>query len=109
MDESLELPQTLDSRLKTIRECSLETLESILSNLSLTNRLPAAYLSQLDEVDQTICFRATLLCYFVTQGTQVPCEMQLKAIVADKKGEDSLIVAGTGSGKTLPVALNILQ
>jgi len=100
MDESLELPQTLDSRLKTIRECSLETLESILFNLSLTTRLPAAYLSQLDKVDRTICFRATLLCYFVTQGTQVPREMQLKAIVADRKGEDSLIAAGTGSGKT---------
>jgi len=93
MDESLELPQTLDNRLRTIRECSIETLESILSNLSLTNRLPAAYLSQLDEVDLTICFRATLLCYFVTLGTQVPREMQLKAIVADQKGEDSLIAA----------------
>ncbi|KAF9039932.1 P-loop containing nucleoside triphosphate hydrolase protein [Panaeolus papilionaceus] len=34
--------------------------------------------------------------------------MQLRAILADRLGRDSLIVAGTGSGKTLPTAVNIL-
>ena len=36
--------------------------------------------------------------------------MCLVAVLSDRHGkpEDSLIVAGTGSGKTLPIALNIL-
>src|SRR6266700_1310126 len=34
--------------------------------------------------------------------------MQLKAVLADRHGKDSLVSAGTGSGKTLPMALNIL-
>jgi len=35
----------------------------------------------------------------------VPREMQLRSILADQRGRDSLISAGTGSGKTLPIAL----
>lgn len=34
--------------------------------------------------------------------------MQLRAVLADFHGLDSLISAGTGSGKTLPTALKIL-
>jgi replicative superfamily II helicase len=34
--------------------------------------------------------------------------MQLRAILADRLGKESLISAGTGSGKTLPIAINIL-
>jgi replicative superfamily II helicase len=43
----------------------------------------------------------------VTSGAETPREMQLRAAVADQNG-DSLTSAGTGSGKTLPVALNCL-
>ncbi|KDR71013.1 hypothetical protein GALMADRAFT_75298 [Galerina marginata CBS 339.88] len=34
--------------------------------------------------------------------------MQLRAVLADQHGLDSLISAGTGSGKTLPTALKVL-
>lgn len=34
--------------------------------------------------------------------------MQLRSVLADRHGKDSLVAAGTGSGKTLPMALNIL-
>jgi ATP-dependent helicase YprA (DUF1998 family) len=34
--------------------------------------------------------------------------MQLRAILATYNGSDSLVNAGTGSGKTLPIALNLL-
>ncbi|KAF8801008.1 hypothetical protein BYT27DRAFT_7116166 [Phlegmacium glaucopus] len=34
--------------------------------------------------------------------------MQLWAVLADQHGKDLLVSAGTGSGKTLPIALNIL-
>ncbi|KJA24296.1 hypothetical protein HYPSUDRAFT_136436 [Hypholoma sublateritium FD-334 SS-4] len=34
--------------------------------------------------------------------------MQLRSILADQLKKDSLVSAGTGSGKTLPIAINIL-
>ncbi|KAF8256918.1 hypothetical protein EI94DRAFT_1480977, partial [Lactarius quietus] len=34
--------------------------------------------------------------------------MQLKAVLLDYHGKDNLVSAGTGSGKTLPIALNVL-
>lgn len=34
--------------------------------------------------------------------------MQLRTLLADVKGKDCLVSAGTGSGKTLPIALKIL-
>jgi replicative superfamily II helicase len=34
--------------------------------------------------------------------------MQLQAVLADQHRHDSLVSASTGSGKTLPIALNIL-
>jgi len=34
--------------------------------------------------------------------------MQLHIVLADSKGCDALVAAGTGSGKTLPIALCIL-
>ena len=70
--------------------------------------LPTTFLATLDDEARAICFRASLICYSVTRGTQVPREMQLRAVLADQTEQDSLVAAGTGSGKTLPMALNIL-
>ena len=64
----------------------------------LTTRLLGA-------LDRTICLRSSLVCWSVSQGRIVPREMQLRSILADQRGRDSLISAGTGSGKTLPIAL----
>jgi replicative superfamily II helicase len=38
----------------------------------------------------------------------VPREMQLRVVLADVHSKDALVAAGTGSGKTLPIALCIL-
>ena len=38
----------------------------------------------------------------------VPREMQLRVVLADVHAKDALVAAGTGSGKTLPIALCIL-
>jgi ATP-dependent helicase YprA (DUF1998 family) len=52
--------------------------------------------------------RVCLLAWAVTSGTQVPRELQLRAFLAIHHGRDSLFIAGTGSGKTLPIALTVL-
>jgi len=108
MDIYFETCPTLEERLQMIREYSYVDLSEQISHLSLDDELPSPYLATLDDDDRATCFRATLLCHCVTGGTQVPREMQLKAVLADQHGDNSLIAAGTGSGKTLPMALNIL-
>ncbi|KAF8275163.1 hypothetical protein EI94DRAFT_35352 [Lactarius quietus] len=76
--------------------------------LELGKRLPAGFLATLNDDDLTICYRAAILCYGITGSVQVPCEMQLKAVLSDCHGKDTLVSAGYGSDKTLPIALNVL-
>jgi len=96
----LEICPTLEERLQTIREYSCVDLSEQISRLSLHDQLPLSYLSTLNDEDRAACFRATLLCYCITGGSQALREMQLKAIPADQHENDSLTAAGTGSGKT---------
>ena len=44
----------------------------------------------------------------VTNGKKIPREFQLEAVLALLSGRDSLIDAGTGSGKTLCMVLPAL-
>jgi len=76
--------------------------------LELRERLPVGFLDTLDEDDLVICYRAAVICYGVTGSAQVACGMQLKAVLSDYHGKDTLVSAGIGSGKTLPIALNVL-
>ena len=107
-DSDYELVPDLDELLAEIRGYSAQEVLDDISRLGLLSKLPATYLESLAEPDRVICFRATLLCYCVTGGTQIPREMQLRSVLADRHGKDSLVAAGTGSGKTLPIALNML-
>ena len=98
----------LCEHLEYIRTCPVLSLVQLVSNLQLHGRLPVPFLNTLNEGDKIICYRAALLCYSVTGSTQVPREMQFKVILAIHNGKDSLVSAGTGSGKTLPIALSML-
>ncbi|KAF8269700.1 hypothetical protein EI94DRAFT_1699376 [Lactarius quietus] len=99
---------TLHEHLAFIQTCSLHVLEGLILNLCLYNWLLVSYLDTLNRDDKAICYRAVLLCYSITGSAQVPHEMQLKVVLANQKGEDCLISAGTGSGKTLLSALSML-
>jgi RAD3-like DEAD/DEAH box helicase len=101
---------TLEESLDFIRKSSAVELLSFICGLSLESdsRLPSDFLSSLEDTDKIFCWRAILVCYMVSQGQQIPREMQLRAVLADHHGLDCLIAAGTGSGKTLPTALKIL-
>jgi hypothetical protein len=100
----------LKARLETLRTCSATQLDDFIRDFSLAadNRIPSAFLNGLKDSDKLVAWRAILMCYVVTHGQQIPREMQLRAVLADFNGLDSLISAGTGSGKTLPTALKIL-
>ncbi|KAF8908602.1 hypothetical protein CPB84DRAFT_1725038 [Gymnopilus junonius] len=106
MDTVPDLP----THLETLRACPAACLDDFIRDLSLNvdERIPLAFLNGLNDSDKLLCWRAILICYTVTQGQQIPREMQLRAVLADFNGLDSLISAGTGSGKTLPTALKIL-
>ena len=107
-DVSTSQMDSLADKLIDARNSSADRIKELISRLGLLSKLPGDFLDSLDDKDHVICFRATLLCYYVTDGAQIPREMQLRAVLADQHGKDYLVAAGTGSGKTLPMALNIL-
>ncbi|KAF8910944.1 hypothetical protein CPB84DRAFT_1762953 [Gymnopilus junonius] len=97
----MDLGNDLTSHLETLRTCSATQLDQFKRELSLEidERIPRTWLDGLKETDRTVCWRAILICYVITQGQQIPQEMQLRAVLADFQGLDSLISAGTGSGR----------
>ncbi|KAF6749455.1 P-loop containing nucleoside triphosphate hydrolase protein [Ephemerocybe angulata] len=103
-------PPTVAQHLEILRRSSHADLLSLISQIGpeLHDKLPRSYVESLPEVDQTICLRAALVLWATRGGGYVPREMQLRAILGDRHRQDVNVTAGTGSGKTLPIALNIL-
>jgi ATP-dependent helicase YprA (DUF1998 family) len=95
---------TLEKRLETLRGYSVEEIIDLSHEILPSSKLPTEYLNGLAEKDKATCLLASLICWSVTGGTQVPRAMQLRAVLADRHRKDTLISAGTGSGKTLPIA-----
>jgi len=104
----MEYTQTLEERLQSFRTCAPGEISRLVSTTIPQDRLPIQYLESLTDEDKTICFRASMICWAVSAGAMVPREMQFRTVLADFRGRDALIAAGTGSGKTLPIALCIL-
>jgi hypothetical protein len=82
-----------------MRTCSGDDLRNLNSVLELGDCLLDFWL-----LDVTICY---------TDSVQVPCEIQLKAAFSDcRDGKDThtsvQVSADTGSGMTLPIALDVL-
>jgi len=109
-DADVSTVPNLSERLETLRTCTVNYLEDLVLAIGseITSRLPTSYLGNLAITDRAICLRVCLICYSLTGSSQVPREMQLRAVLASRNGKDCLVAAGTGSGKTLPIALNIL-
>jgi len=97
---------TLNERLDFLRKASNTVISALVDSIpELWTCLPQDYLRELGASNNTIGLQSSLVCWAVSQGRIVPREMQLRLILADQRGRDSLISAGTGSGKTLPIAL----
>ena len=65
------------------------------------SQLPNDYISILSNNDKIDALRACLIVHRLTSRTIVPRKFQLQASLAILDGKDTIITAGTGSGKTL--------
>ena len=61
----------LNEHLEYIQTCPPHSLDGLVSNLGLHERLPVSYLDTLDEDDKATCYRAALICYSVTGSAHV--------------------------------------
>ena len=73
-----------------------------------SQRLTDAFVAKLDPLEQETAYKCCLLLYTVTGRKKIPREFQLEAMLSLLAGRDSLINAGTGSGKTLCMVLPAL-
>jgi hypothetical protein len=81
---------TLDQRIQALRNLPSSNISDLASQKISEDKIPVEYIAGLNEKERTLCLRASLICLEVTDGAQVPCEMQLRAVVADQNGGDSL-------------------
>ena len=98
----------LYEKLHYFRSCSPEDILSLVTAVIPQDGLPLQYFKSLSNEDRTVCYRAAMICWAVTMSTMVPREMQFRVVLSDFQRRDCLIAAGTGSGKTLPIALCLL-
>jgi len=100
---------SLPAILENTRSLDSSALNKLFETTIPQSRTPFEYLEQLDEKDRLTARRACPLSWFATGEIQVPREIvQLPSCLATFNSKDSLLYAGTGSGKTLPIALNLL-
>ncbi|KAF8551894.1 hypothetical protein OG21DRAFT_217753 [Imleria badia] len=59
------------------------------------------FIATLPETDTVDTLRASLIVHHLSSHAIVPRDFQLQASLAILHGKDSIVTAGTGSGKTL--------
>lgn len=74
----------------------------------LSDQLLGEYLESLNHEDKLEAIRACMIVWVVTEGRVIPHAFQLKASLAMLHQQDSVIIAGTGSGKTLCLFIPLL-
>ncbi|KAK0434245.1 P-loop containing nucleoside triphosphate hydrolase protein [Armillaria borealis] len=100
--------QTLDETLHDVRiTTTLDELDSRLLRVPWP-KVPWFYFFQLPRSECLIVSKLFLLGWYATHGTQAARGLQLKAALASYQNQDSLVIAGTGSGKTFIIALLLL-
>lgn len=106
---TLIYPLTVQEELENVRRDSLDDLKWKFATMQCTtqNAAPHLYINDLPESEQTIALRICLLIYYVTKGQEIPKLLQVQAAVASV-GQNTLVVAGTGFGKTQIMAAVML-
>ena len=83
-----------------VQHASLDALIQ-LSSMLFHNRLPHKYLDMLNDEDKLDALRACLIISFITQGCIILRVFQLQASLEMLHRRDCVVIARTGSGKTL--------
>jgi len=96
---------SLANELKTIRDLSGDQLLSKFQHICSSKRPGLDFMEKLDDSKCDTVHKCCLLLSTVTDGKKIPREFQLEATLALCAGQDSLIHAATGSGKTLCMVL----
>jgi len=97
----------VDREMNTTRSVTQVVLDYTLQELQqhalqdIGNRLPNDYITTLLINDKIDALRACLIVHRLTSGAIVPHIFQLQASLAILNRKDTIITAGTGSGKTL--------
>ena len=90
-----------------VRRASLDGLIQ-LSSMLFYDRLPHKYLDTLNDEDKLDALRACLIVSFIFQSRVVPRVFQLQASLEMLHRRDCVVIAGTGSGKTLRLLIPAL-
>src|ERR1700733_9771029 len=98
----------LANELESIDELTGVLLFSRFQEICSSKRPGPEFLAKLDAAERDTVYKCCLLLSMVTNGKKIPREFQLEAVLALLSGRDSLIDAGTGSGKTLCMVLPAL-
>jgi ATP-dependent helicase YprA (DUF1998 family) len=78
-----------------------ELRQHVLQDIGSRLQVPNAYIATLSNNDKIDALRACLIVHHLTSCTIVPRIFQLQASLATLNGKDTIVTAGTGSGKTL--------
>ena len=87
------------SHIPAILVAPLDLLDAF-AHVMIADKLPDDYLATLAEKEKTPALRACLAVFIITRFMIVPRGFQLQASLTILNGRDSIIMAGTGSGKT---------
>ena len=90
---------------------SLESARYLCSEISTEDEHGELFrwIDSLEAVQRLDALRACLLVFAVTDGCIFPRQFQLRAGLAAYEGKNTIVNAGTGSGKTLSMAVPLLM
>ena len=96
---------------QSIRETPLNNLRAAVSECIPFELQPTVdFINSLSAGQQADIFKACLIVFLLSNGHMVPRKIQLQAALALLAGYDSKLISGTGTGKTLTIALpHLLQ
>lgn len=98
----------MPSLLRAIRDIDDEDILRIATTIIRPDSLPVEYLQSLPINDLALSLRACLAVYTITLGKFLPRVFQLQATLETMRGRDSIVIAGTGSGKTMCIVIPLL-
>lgn len=99
------LPMT---KLENIRSLTGDLLCLRFKEICASKQPWSDFMAKLNSSEHNIVHKSCMLLSTVTNGKKIPREFQLDALLALSAGQDCLIDAGTGSGKTLCMVLPVL-